>query len=242
MQEILLIAPIVFLSGFIQGLTGFGNVLFALPLLSLFLPIQFVVPFVVLIGFSINLILFIHFRNSAQLKIVLVLFLFSIPGVPIGVFTLSTCPEWMLQILLGSLLLIISLYTLASKEPLRGPGRKWAAMAGLLSGWLGGSLGASGPPIIIYLTRQPWSKESVKATIVTYFVLADIVIIGFQSANNFITFSVIQSYVLSFPMLILGVVFGSLSFKILSHSQYFILTNLFLLLLGIITSIKGCLG
>ena len=237
----LLIALIVFAAGFIQGLSGFGSALIAIPLLSLFLPMRFVVPFIILIGYSINFMLLRDSRKHIHVSRSLLLIAGSLPGVPLGVLTLSTCPEWFLQVLLGGLLVIISLSSMMKFTPNIVPGGGWAAFSGLISGWLGGSLGASAPPVIIYLTTQPWPKEMIKATLVSYFTISGLLIIGLQASQGFITSPVLITYLLALPVLFLGVACGSISFKRINQAQYVLIMNILLSILGVVSLVKAVL-
>ena len=41
----------------------------------------------------------------------------------------------------------------------------WAYLVGFLSGGLGGTIGANGPPVIIYTSAQPWSNDKIRVTL-----------------------------------------------------------------------------
>ena len=238
-NEYLFIALIVFAAGFVQGLSGFGSALIALPLLSLFLPMRFVVPFIILIGFSINLMLLREYRGHVNVSGSSLLIAGSLPGIPLGVLTLAACPEWILQLVLGWLLMFISLSSISKHSPQSTPGRGWALISGLISGWLGGSLGTSGPPTIIYLSSQPWPKEVIKATLVSYFFVSGLFVIGMQAVQGFFTSPVLSAYLLSLPVLFLGVACGSTSFKRIGQAQYILIINVLLAFLGVVSVIKG---
>ncbi|WP_027369244.1 sulfite exporter TauE/SafE family protein [Desulfovermiculus halophilus] len=240
-NEYLLIALIVFAAGFVQGLSGFGSALIAIPLLSLFLPLRFVVPFILLIGTSINLMLLRESREHVHVSGSLLLIAGSLPGIPLGVITLAACPEWTLQLILGGLLMFISLSALTGRSPRLPPGPGWAVASGLISGWLGGSLGTSGPPAIIYCSSQPWPKERIKATLVSYFLVSGLLVIGAQATQGFFTSSVLYAYLLALPVLFLGTACGATGFKRINQAQYVLLINCMLAILGVISVIKGVL-
>jgi uncharacterized membrane protein YfcA len=240
-HEYLFIALIVFAAGFIQGLSGFGSALIAVPLLSLFLPMRFVVPFILLIGLSINFMLLRESKGHIQVSKSLVLFAGSLPGIPLGVITLAACPEWVLQLILGGLLLFVSLSSISRHNFQLAPGFGWAVFSGLISGWLGGSLGTSGPPAIIYLSSQPWPKEMIKATLVCYFFISGLLVIGMQASQGLFTSSVLYAYLLALPVIFLGVACGSISFQRINQAQYVLLINVLLAALGVISLIKAML-
>ena len=61
-MEVYLWVSLVFLAGFNQGLSGFGIILIAIPLLTPFLNIKTVIPLTALTALSIAIMLFIQMR------------------------------------------------------------------------------------------------------------------------------------------------------------------------------------
>ena len=106
----LAICSVALLAGFIQGLSGFGSVLVALPILVLFLDFDLAVPLASIWGMTINTILLLQLRAHLRLKNILPLTLAAIPGIPLGVYILVNANTRLLEMLLGVLLLIFSLY------------------------------------------------------------------------------------------------------------------------------------
>lgn len=86
MTPYLIIALITFLAGFTQGLSGFGSILLALPLLTIMLDIKTVVPLAALDAFLVAIILLFELRRHLDWKKILPLVAGSFPGIPIGVF------------------------------------------------------------------------------------------------------------------------------------------------------------
>jgi uncharacterized protein len=61
---------------------------------------------------------------------------------------------------------------------LTAPG--WGYGAGALAGLLGGAVGIPGPPVILYATAQEWSPRIMKANLLAFFVVNQLVtLIGF---------------------------------------------------------------
>ena len=168
----LAICSVALLAGFIQGLSGFGSVLVALPILVLFLDFDLAVPLASIWGMTINTILLLQLRAHLRLKNILPLTLAAIPGIPLGVYILVNANTRLLEMLLGVLLLIFSLYFIWSGGKTRKLSSRWLYPAGFCSGFLGGSLAMSGPPVIVYTALQPWDKDEMKSTLTGYFFLS----------------------------------------------------------------------
>ncbi len=240
--SILLLWLIAFLAGFIQGLSGFGSVLVALPLLALFLDFKIVVPLVNLWSLAINTLLLIQLRRHLNFKNSVPLFLAALPGIPLGVYILRHVPVWVLEMSLGGTLLVFSWYFVSSGGRTRNLTSSWAYAAGFCSGCLGGSLGASGPPVILYSALQPWPKDQIKATLASYFFLAGIFIIAAQAAAGLVTTAVLTGSLLSIPFIILGVVAGALWYRKLDTTRYRQVVVGLTTLLGLLTVVKALGG
>ena len=180
----LLICLIALLAGFTQGLSGFGSVLVALPLLALFLDFNTAVPLVSTWGMTINLILVVQLRPHLRLQQIVPLTVAALPGIPLGVYILTHVAVRVLELLLGGLLVVFSLYFLWSGGKTRRLSRGWAYAAGFCSGFLGGSLASSGPPVIVYTALQPWPKDEIKSTLTGFFFLSGLVIIAAQAVSG----------------------------------------------------------
>ncbi len=88
---------------------------------------------------------------------------------------------------------------------------QWLYAAGFCSGFLGGSLAMSGPPVIVYTALQPWDKDEMKSTLTGYFFLSGLIIIVAQAMSGLMTAAVFAGSLISIPFIILGVVSGSIN-------------------------------
>ena len=66
LDPLLPILGIAFLAGLVQGLSGFGSGLVAVPLLALLLPIETVVPLMTLLSTLISVQNLLHLRSSVR--------------------------------------------------------------------------------------------------------------------------------------------------------------------------------
>jgi len=92
--------------------------------------------------------------------------------------------EVLIKIILGTLLLIYSLYSLfkQSTKLLAEDSKIWLRVCGFLSGVLGGAYGLNGPPLAIYGHLRQWSAEHFRATLQAYFLPASLLgLIGYYA-------------------------------------------------------------
>jgi uncharacterized membrane protein YfcA len=238
----ILLCCVALLAGFTQGLSGFGSVLVALPILALFLDFNLAVPLVSLWGMTINIILLVQLRTHLRLRSVLPLTIAAIPGIPLGVYILKNADVRILEMFLGGLLVVFSLYFAWSGGKTRDLSPGWAYFAGFWSGCLGGSLAMSGPPVIIYTALQPWSKDQIKSTLTGFFFLSGLIIIAAQTMGGLVTTHVLTGSLVSIPFIILGVFLGSSIYHKIETNRYRQVVVGLITLLGVLTVIKALGG
>lgn len=171
MQTYLWICLILFLAGFVQGLSGFGAVLFSLPLLSIFLDIKTVIPLVALAALMMTLIVLIQLWRHLEWKKVYPLIIGALPGVFVGVYFLKKFDKGVIHWILGATLIVYALYSLFIQKSVKGIRERWAFLFGFLGGCLGGAFSAGGPPAIVYTSLSSWNKDQIKVTLQLFCII-----------------------------------------------------------------------
>jgi len=240
--EIIAFQLIVLLSGFTQGFTGFGSVLVALPFLTLFLDVKTVIPLVCLFALVINVIVIVQIHKHILWNKVRVLLIAAVPGIVSGVYILKKVPAQFLVTAIGLVLVGFGLQRLFARTPKREAADSLGWLFGFLSGVLGGSVGASGPPVIIYTSLQPWGKYPVKSTLTAYFLVSSVVISTTHGVNHLITGRVLDLFIRGVPALVAGVLAGSWLFGKVDSGSYRKILLFLLILLGIFMLGKAIAG
>lgn len=229
---------VLLLGGFTQGFTGFGSALVILPLLTMLTGVKTVVPLVILLGCVINFILLFQVRRHLQWRRVRVLLLACIPGIFCGVFILKTMATGFLELVIGLVLIVFPVWLMLKGAPSRELPVGWAWTAGFLSGILGGSVGAGGPPVIIYTALQPWGKFPIKSTLVGFFLVTSVTAGVVQAGGGLMTGEVLTLFASGLPALVTGVMAGSYLFGRIDSDAYRKTLNVLLILLGVMMVIK----
>lgn len=232
MLETIAIFFIVLAAAFLQGMTGFGFGLIAIPLLGFFLSIKTSVPLMSLLAVIISLYLSVRLRKNIQLKCAFTLMPAGMTGIPLGIYALQHAPAQGLSIVVGVITVLFTGHQFLTRPTPRNSGKPLTILAGFCSGLLGGSLGVGGPPVIIYTALQSWTKEQAKATLASFFALSGLLVISLQAASGMITNEVLHLYALSLPALLVGIFLGAKAYKHLSDRGYRQLTLSLVFLLG----------
>ena len=238
MEIYIILCIIAFFAGFIQGLSGFGSVLLALPLLAFFLDVKTAIPLVVLYSVALSVFLLLQLRQFWDWKKIYPICIGSLPGAPVGVWLLNHLDKQIIQWIVGLLLILYAVYSLLTRPAVRGLRNRWAYFSGFIAGCLGGMISASGPPVIVYISLQPWSKDQLKVTLQGFFIISGLVVIISQAIGGLMTENVLFFFLTSLPGLFFGTWTGSLFYGRIREDSYKNIILTFLSLLGLFMIIK----
>lgn len=235
----LALITIFLLAGFVQGVTGFGSALLAIPLLAFFIDIKTAIPLTMLNSLIITFYLFYKLKSHVSRTRVLPLCVSAIPGIFIGVTLLKTIPSKEIGIILGAMTITYSLYSLIAKPSPKDLHSVWSYIAGFSTGLIGALFSAGGPPTIIYATLSDWSKDGIKATLTTFFLFNSFLIITVYAISGLITTQIINLFLISAPSVLLGTIVGSACYNRMERDHFLKSVFFLLILMGIIMIIKA---
>lgn len=234
------IGTVWFGAALLQGLTGFGAALVAVPLLSLFLDLKLVVPLCTLHGVTITLCLSWQLRRSLSLKKIGPLLLGCVPGVVFGVTLLKYADPVAMKLMLGVMVTAFAIYALLSRPVLERKLRPfWAYVAGFATGAITSAFSAGGPPTIIYTTLSGWSKDTIKATLSGFFLCAGLLASGSHLMAGLTTVTVAKYYVASLPFVLFGVWVGSRFYQRINHKLYLKTVFSCLAIMGLVLALSA---
>jgi len=154
--------------GFVRGFSGFGGTLVMAPILALTQGPAPAVAMLVCLETVGSIQLLPEVWRRARWAEIAPMGLAAAAMVPVGVAVLvHTEPYWMRRII--SALVIVFALVLASGVRYRGPpGRGLAVGVGATSGFLSGSVGVGGPPVVVYLLGGPAPAAVVRRDLIAY--------------------------------------------------------------------------
>lgn len=206
-EQIAAAAAILLTAYVIRGITGFGSGLVSVPLLALFLPLQFVVPLILLLDFTASLVIGgLHFKR-VQWNEIGVLIPFGIVGVILGTTLLVKLPAEPMLLALAAFVFAFAVRSLLNLHGDRPASRLWAVPASLTGGTVGALFGTGGPPYVIYLTHRIREKSDLRATFSALFFFEGLTrIASFLVAGLLLTAKVWLAYLIALP-LVLGALY-----------------------------------
>lgn len=207
-MTIIWVGLVVFLAVFTQSLSGFGSALVAMSLLPAIIGIRVATPLVALVGFSLEIVLIVRYRQSLDVRAIWRIVLAALIGIPLGVYFLSNVDEKLSLTLLGVVLIGYSVYALLGLKMPRLDGPVWAYLAGLFGGLLGGAYNTSGPPVIVYADCNRWPPDAFKSNLQGYFIISSVVVVASHLINGNLTSQVWHLFWWMIPFIVIGLIAG----------------------------------
>lgn len=237
----LFIGLIFFVAGFVQGLSGFGSALIAMPFLTLLVDVKVAIPLCVLNSLLITAFLSFQLRNYLEREKIWPLLIGCLPGVCIGVIFLKKADDATIKALLGGMIIVYALYGFLFRPPHGKIANGWSYLAGFCTGVIGGAFSAGGPPVIIYTSLTDWSKDQIKATLSGFFLLTSIAIALAHVAAGLTSFETLRYFSVSFLFVLAGVFLGASRYDRVDREKYIRIILGVLLILGILMLLSAVL-
>ena len=240
MDQIIFIGLFIFLfSAALQGLTGFGFSILAVPLITLFISPKTAVPILLIYSMIINIVVLYSARRSVNLKKIWILLVAGIITMPLGTHLLVIMNENLLKIFIGSMIFIFGILLLIGFRKQFSNEKVAMLPVGMLSGLLGGSISISGPPIILFLSNQNVDKHAFRGNLAAYFFILNLFTVPVYYVNGLLT-NEVWIYSLNFlPGLLVGVFVGNLLSHKIKNDHFKKLTLVLLIIMGLLSIVSG---
>ncbi len=238
--ELIVAGIVIFLvSATLQGLTGFGFSILAVPLITLFISPKTAVPILLIYSMLINIVVLHSARKATNLKKIWILLIAGIASMPLGTRLLVIMNESLLKIFIGSMIFVFGILLLIGFRK-KFKNEKLAMLpVGFLSGILGGSISISGPPIILFLSNQDVDKHTFRGNMAAYFFILNCFTIPVYYYNGLLTNEVWNLSLTFLPGLLIGVFIGNLFSHKIKDDHFKKLTLILLILMGVLSVISG---
>jgi uncharacterized protein len=214
---------IVFFATVIRSAFGFGEALIAVPLLAFWIPLRVAAPLAVLVSITVAGVVVVQDWKKIHLRPAGWLVLFSLFGIPFGLWLLLSSHQQMVKGALAIIIVAFAAYSLFGRTrlELRHDSRGWLFASGFCAGVLGGAYGMNGPPLVIYGALRRWTAQHFRATLQGYFLPASLIgMAGYWFAGLW-THAVTRFYLLSLPVTFAGVFVGRVINRRLRGEAFF---------------------
>ena len=244
-NQILIILFILFVSGIVKGTTGFGFALFALPLLAHFIPFKTLVPLLTLFNLLSSIQMIIQTREFKPDKKILWLSVAGIIGTIAGTLILKFFPVLWLKIMASFSLVVISLLFLTGYRFKVRKFRRSNIISGMVSGFLGGSIAVSGPPLALFLTSLNINTQLFRVIFAWFSIITASFAFIDQVKIGVVNEMVFHYLFYGFPVVFISVIIGKWLNKIVPVKMFYNAVVIITFISGIflfISCLKQCIS
>lgn len=201
---------IVLLATGVRSTFGFGEALFAVPLLAFCMPVRVAAPLAILLSITVALIILAQDWKKTHFRSAVLLLIATCFGIPLGVLLLTMGDQNIVKVVLALLLIGFAAASLTGLRHwrLHNDHRGWLFGCGFCAGILGGAFGMNGPPLAVYGSLRRWPAPQFRATLQGYFLPASaLCMVGYWRAGLW-THTVTHYYLISLPVVVPVILLG----------------------------------
>ena len=200
---------VVFAACFVRATFGFGEALVAMPLLTMVVGVQVAAPLIALLSITLAMGMLVRGWREVEWRSAWQLIVASLVGIPIGLYCLEAIPEALVKVILATVILAFSIYSLAKPGNLSLSTDTTAPLFGFLAGMLGGAYNTHGVCLAVYGTLRKWPPDIFRATLQGFFVPTSVLIVAGHVVSQRLTEQVLWFYLFSLPMAGVALILGS---------------------------------
>jgi hypothetical protein len=214
---------VVFIGYTIQTISGFGAIIFALPLSMIFVERLEILPVFLVMAIFQSFAVVYRDRKHILFKEFILMFLLAMIGMPIGMLAGGYLPVEMANFTLAIFIIINSVYSLYTTLKTSQPNlvkRFYHITYPFFSGFLQAAYGVGGPLIGTYMDKITRDKKTYRSMISLYWCLLNpFIIVGYFMKGE-INIAHLSMTMLLAPAVFLGVIVGNKTIDKISKRKF----------------------
>lgn len=208
-EMVVLVSGVIFLAASLQGVTGFGFNLLAVPPLIILFPAQVVVPGLVVLFPALGFAQVIQLWREVDRGLLAWWTVSALVALPFGALILRNTDTHTMQKGIGASMIVLALVLqMKPGAPFRRE-RTARAFTGFLAGGLAASTAVSGPPLVLLGLKQRYDTHRFRATLIAYFLAISLLCMPFHWQMDLLNAESVWFAVSGFPGLVLGFFSGT---------------------------------
>jgi uncharacterized membrane protein YfcA len=155
-------------------------------------------------------------------------------GIPLGAAVLSWTSPPHMRAFIGAALVLFSIYSLVRPKLPNVEGGKFAdGVIGAISGFVGGSTGLAGIPVVVWSTLRGWSKDEQRAVFQPVAITIFAMVLLWFTGSGMVTAATVWLFVLGLPAVLLGMCLGLELYGKLNEATFRMVVMILLLISGL---------
>jgi len=202
----------VLFAAFVRGVAGFGFALVLAPILLLILSPKSVVVVNLLLALVSNILVLRYGFRNVYLRKISPMAVSSLLGIPLGIWIITVITPSALRVLIGGVTVFFAIPLALGFTKAFTRERLACSISGFLSGILSTSTSLGGPPVVLFMHNQNWSKEAIHSSLAAYFAFACFCSLIALAVSGFIDAQIIMCAASLVPALLVGIGLGMVTF------------------------------
>lgn len=212
MSAELMLGLVILCSHFLEGITGFGCTVLALPFAIMLIGTKQAVPVLMALALMLALFIVVVGRKKIVWKEYLKIVGFAALGLPLGVMTFDYVDERSLKYVLGIFMVVVALrgllISLGRLDERRLP--KWLLNITLVAGgFIHGAFSSGGPLVVMYARKALPDKGNFRATISLLWVTLNTLVLTQSAIAGKLTPPIWHTIMVCAPFFALGAIAGN---------------------------------
>lgn len=209
LETVLLVSGVLWMAASLQGITGFGFNMIAVPVLILFYAPQVVVPGTLMAYLPLGSAQVLLFHRDIDRGLWATFVCSAIFAIPLGALILRDTDTETMRRGIGAMMVVMALLLqVRPGNPFRRDSLARIS-GGFISGALASSTGVSGPPVVLLGIKQAWPHRAFRATLLSYFLAVSILSLPFHWHLDLVNDASLTFALAGVPGLILGFYTGA---------------------------------
>lgn len=233
---------VIFVSGLLQSLSGFGFCLMAVPVMTMYMGATEVIPVMVILGIALNGTVALRARKHLELKSIWPLVVTGVAFTPLGTWALKNTDDAIIKIVVGAVICVFAAALLSGFRMKPRREKLTLVPIGALSGFLGGGIAFNGPPVVIYLAATGKEKDSFRAKLAGYFLILNLFILPSHFIAGLVTRESLEMSAMALLPLLAGVWGGIFIAERLSERIFKKVVLVVITITGVVSLVTGAAG
>lgn len=239
----LLSALVLLITCTVEGITGFGGGILALPFLDRLVGLKIAVPALAVLGLFNSVYRTVTLRQFIVKKELWIMLFFIILGLPVGMWAFTALPEKPLKITLGIFMVyvavkgLLELYHPHLKAQATRTATGWRRYAFYVflfcGGIMQGAFTSGGPFVVMYAAMALKEKDQFRATLFAMWVVVNIIITVRNAAVGVLTPDVLMLVAWTIPAMIGSVIISNILQKHINGRTFNVVVYGTLLISGV---------
>jgi uncharacterized membrane protein YfcA len=214
------VAAAAMVAGFVRGMAGFGAALVLTPVFSAFYGPAVAIPTLGLADLTVGLPLALRSLGKCVWREVLPLALAAMATLPLGGWILATADGRTLRIVMSILILLAVAAMWSGWRYARTPGLGVTLAVGGAAGIMGGAVGMSGPPVVLFWLGGKANAALARTNTLAFFFVASFATQATYFIAGLMTWRVLALAILLLPLYGGGLWLGARTFHRISERLF----------------------